>query len=218
MNFRIGDIITFTYPLPPRTRAHDQFPQVLVLHPNWKGLMHGLNLNYLVDDEINAIRMLIDPMFEEKYAEALNRKNPRIMQELDRIVLKMGNSNITSPHDFYLRVIRPFIIVRGWDPYRKYRPDKMTNVRLVQKREVIMGQSRASMVFNQRNLRDRNSTENKIIQNVAQQSAQNTMNAQQRRFVARLQGSARKLFDDYVKKFQHMSGGVNTPNFPHPGR
>lgn len=214
MAYRIGDIITFSYPAIHQmgTRANDKFPQVLVLHPDWQNNMHGLNFNYLTDDEINALRMLIDPMFEEKYAEALQRKNPRIMQEVDRIVLKMSNANITSPHDFYLRVIRPFIMVRGWDPYRRYRPDKMTNIRQVQKREVIMGQSRASMVFNQKNLRDRNSTENKIIQKVAQDSAANTLTAQERRFITRLQGSARKLFNDYVKKFQYASG-PKTPRF-----
>ena len=214
MNYRIGDLISFTYPAVHQqgTKAHDKFPNVLVLHPNWKNNLHGLNFNYLTDDEINALRMIIDPGFELKYAENLQKKNPNLMRELDRIVLKMGNSNITSPHDFYLRVIRPFIIVRGWDPYRRYRPDKMTNIRIVQKREIITGEQKAS-IFGTSNLRDRGKNEKDILKNLAQASVaeeesygRGVLTPQERRFIGRLRGSALKLFDDYVQKFQYANG------------
>ena len=151
-NFEIGSLISFTYPvsLPhdkrrPRnkdeTRAHDKFPEVLVLHPNWQGLVHGLNFKYLSEDEINTVRMILDPMFEMNYREALQKKNANAYAELDRILTgKVEGAvgphsrivKITSPRGFYLNIIRPFIITRSWDPYRLYRVEKMTNVRIVQ--------------------------------------------------------------------------------------
>ena len=143
MNFRIGDLITFTYPLPPNTRAHDKFPRVLVLHPGWEGLVHGLNFNYLSADEVNTVRMLIDPFYEMKYRDALKRRNPNAYNELESIItspIGTRNSKMTSPQDFYRGVIRPFIMQRGWDPYRKYRVDKISGARIITSARVITGE------------------------------------------------------------------------------
>lgn len=140
--FNIGDLITFSYPAVHQqgTRAHDKFPQILVLHTNWEGCVHGLNFNYLTDDEINTIRMLLDPAFEMNYREAMGRKNPAAIAEFDRIMQHAANANITSPRDFYVKAVRPFISTRGWDPYRLYRPEKMTGVRILQRRQHLEGQ------------------------------------------------------------------------------
>jgi hypothetical protein len=223
MALRIGDIVTFTYPAVHQqgTKAHDRFPQIIVLHPGWpahtpppniqtirggKLFVHGLNMNYLVDDEVNAIRMFTDPAFEQRYVDALQRKNPRLVNEIERITLNLVGANITSPHDFYRRALKPFIAPRGYDPYRLYAPEKMTAVRTIQRQEVLTGKSRASKVFNQMNLRDKNSNETKIIQWAAQAKALDALTPQQRRFIERLQGTARKIFDDYVKKFEYAKG------------
>lgn len=150
-NYRIGDLITFSYPAIhlQGTRAHDKYPNVLVLHPNWGGLVHGLNFNYLTPDEINTIRMILDPMFEMKYREALQAKNPGAFNELESILtgkVKEAEgphsrmAKITSPRAFYVNIIRPFIVTRGWDPYRLYRPEKMSGVRIVQPAAHMMGQ------------------------------------------------------------------------------
>jgi len=113
---QIGDLVAFSYPAVHQrgTRAHDKFPSVLILHPLWRNNIHGLNFNYLSDDEINMLRMLIDPSFQLKYAENLMRKNPNLMREFDRIITQAANAVITSPRDFYVRVIKPIIITRGW--------------------------------------------------------------------------------------------------------
>ena len=148
MRYNIGDLVTFTYPLPPDTRAHDRFPRVLILHPNWQGLTHGLNFNYLSADEINTIRMLVDPFYEMKYRDALKRKNPNAYRELEAIITtptswrgsSVRNARMTSPQEFYRGVIRPFIIQRGWDPYRKYRADKVSAVRIITPARVITGE------------------------------------------------------------------------------
>lgn len=143
-NFQIGDLVTFSYPAVHQqgTRAHDKFPQVLVLHTNWEGCVHGLNFNYLTDDEINTIRMILDPSFEMTYREALGKKNPNAISEFDRIMKTAAHANITSPRDFYVKFVRPFIMSRGWDPYRLYRTDKMTALRVLQRRQHLEGQEK----------------------------------------------------------------------------
>lgn len=165
MAFQIGDLITFSYE-GKSTRVgpvgrHDKFPQVLVLHPNWEGLVHGLNFNYLSDDEKNVIRMLLDPMFEMKFRDALRNRNPNLYDELEGIVTGKAGSGgglhqvapppapsgpttrvtkINNPRGFYYNIIRPFIYERGWDPYRRYAPSRMKNVRVVTSARVITGE------------------------------------------------------------------------------
>jgi hypothetical protein len=161
-NFKIGDLISFTYePQQPPSKVHDKFPQVLVLHPNWEALVHGLNFNYMSDDEKNTIRMLLDPMFEMKYRDALRNRNPNLFDELEGIVSGRAGSggglhkihppartqgaaskvkDINQPRAFYYAVIRPFIFRRGWDPYRKYKLSGMKNVRVVTPASVMTGE------------------------------------------------------------------------------
>jgi hypothetical protein len=142
MAFSIGDLISFSYPAVHQqgTRAHDKYPEILVLHDNWQGVVHGLNFNYLTADEINTIRMIIDPYFEMKYRSELNQKNAAAFQELEKIITTSGNPPIVSPRVFYQKVIKPFIVVRGYDPYRLYRPEKMSSVRVLQNMRHMTGQ------------------------------------------------------------------------------
>ena len=144
---KIGDLITFSYPAVHKqgTRAHDKNPTVLILHPTWGGTMHGLNFNYLQPDEINMVRMILSPKFQLHHKAALTRNNPNIVKEFDRIIGEAGNATITSPRDFYNRAIRPFISTRGWDPYRRYRSDKMTNVRILEPYAVMSGDKELSL-------------------------------------------------------------------------
>lgn len=145
--YNIGDLITFSYPTEG-TRAHDKYPRVLVLHPDWQGSTHGLNFNYLSDDEINVIRMIIDPFYEMQYRDALRKKNPNLFKELEIIITSpaagaQGMYNrvkITSPRGFYLNVIKPFIRQRGYEPYRKYRTDKVLNPKILTPSRVMMGE------------------------------------------------------------------------------
>ena len=140
-NYQIGDLISFSYPAIHKqdTQAHDKTPKVLVLHNNWQGNMHGLNFNYLTDNEINMIRMMLDPAFELKNKAALTRTAPHVVKEFDAIMERAQNTNITSPYVFYQQVIKPFIMPRSWDPYRRYRPEKMSNVKIIQSRPVLTG-------------------------------------------------------------------------------
>lgn len=143
MALEIGSFITFTYPAVHQqgTRAHDRFPNVLVLHPNWQGSLHGLNFNYMTDEEIHVIRMIIDPNYMDNYKESLQKTNPERVRELENILRTAENAHVTSPQDFYNRVIKPFIRPRGWDPYRRYRVEKMTNTRVIHNQREMTGQT-----------------------------------------------------------------------------
>lgn len=219
VHFESGDIVVFSYPAVHQqgTQAHDPFPQVLVLHPNWQNNVHGLNLNYLTDNEINALRMIVDPGFELKYAENLQKRDPHLIQEIDRIVSQSAGANITSPLDFYRRVIQPFIRSRQWEPYRRYRVDKMTNIKIIQRRSIFTGEEKAG-IFGTTNVRDHGKSEKEIIKNLAQKAAKkdqsfgviqygdDRLTPGENKFISRLRGDALKLFNDYVKKFQHSRG------------
>ena len=220
--YQIGDLVAFSYPAVhlQGTRAHDKYPSVLILHPLWRNNIHGLNFNYLGDDEINVLRMLIDPAFQLKYIENLQRKNPNLVREFDRIISNAANAVITSPHDFYNRVIKPFIITRGWDPYRRFRPDKITNLRIVQKSRTITGED-SRWLFGTNPYRDRKGkSEKDILADIAKRESgiidpgESPITPAEKRFVQRLQGRALKLFSNYKRRFQASRG----PRMPRFGR
>ena len=126
--FQIGDIVTFSYQAelrkkPGQMEMHDKFPQVLVLHDNWAGNCHGINLNQMSQQEINYLTAIVDPFF----AQDIVKKDMRIRQELQR--LSTQKLQVTSPQDFYQRFIKNF--TRNYDGYRLYKPEKMINVRIV---------------------------------------------------------------------------------------
>jgi hypothetical protein len=215
-SYRIGDLISFSYPALKLqgTEAHDKFPSVLVLHPLWQGTLMGLNFNYLTDQEINMFRMMLDPGFQLKYMDNLYKKSPQLVQEFDTIIGAAGSANITSPYDFYHKVVRPFIMVRGWDPFRRYTPSKMTNVRVVQKKEIITGEQAAGL-FGVHPVRDHGKDEKEILKDLAQREAtedsgaypgKDLLTPQERRFIDRLRGNALRVFDDYKRKFEYAKG------------
>jgi hypothetical protein len=232
MNLQIGSLISFAYQSP---RSHDRFPEILVLHPGWrfypnraggKPLVHGLNFNYLNDDEINMIRMIVDPGFQLKYFQNLEKKNPGVAAEFDRIIGAAGAANITSPHDFYVKVIRPFIMPRQWDPYRLYDPQLMQNTRMLQNMQQFTGKNRVS-IFGNTQPRGSGKTEQQVISDLALKKAQEEqtgikqLTPTEQQMLTRLQGNALNLFNRYKIKFQNMRGPAmdnrmqnRTPNFP----
>jgi hypothetical protein len=231
MNLQIGSLISFAYQSP---RSHDRYPEVLVLHPSWrfypnrsggKALMHGLNFNYLTDDEINMIRMIVDPGFQLKYFQNMERKNPGIAQQFDRIIANAGNANITSPHDFYLKVVKPFIMPKRYDPYRLYDPTQMQNTRILQTPRQFTGENKVSM-FGNTQPRGSGKTEQQVISDLAakkateEQTGVKQLTPTEERFMRQLQGNALNLFNRYKMKFQAARGPAmdnrlpnRTPNF-----
>lgn len=228
MNLQIGSLITFGYQSP---RSHDRYPEVLVLHPAWpyypnrqggKALLHGLNFNYMTDDEINMIRMIVDPAFQLKYFENMEKKNPGIAAEFDRIIARAGAGEITSPQQFYNNVIKPFIMPRNWNPYRLYDLGKMQGVRILQNTAQFTGANRVS-IFGNTQPRGSGKTEQQILSDLAlkqsqqQQTGVKQLTPQEVQFISKLQGNALNLFNRYKQKFQYAKGpqmNNRTPNFP----
>jgi hypothetical protein len=145
---QIGDLITFTYPVGPGsgTRATDPNPIVLVFHPDWQNEMHCLAFSRLSGDEQNIIRMLVSPKYQVQHEAALARKNPKLVVEFNEIVEHVGATLITSPEEFYHKAIRPFIKPRNWQPYRRYIPSKMTQIRIIEPMEVMTGETTPSLM------------------------------------------------------------------------
>jgi len=224
MKLQIGSIITFSY---ASKRSHDHFPKCLILHPGWRSpgtnagfLVHALNLNYLTDDETNLLRMIIDPGFQLKYFENMVKKNPYTAAEYSRVIGSAANANITSPHDFYIRVIRPFIQPRGWDPYRLYDPTKMLNTAVMQTQRQMLGSQ--DLQFFGSNPKDHGKDEKQILSDLAAkkaaaiQTGAGQLTPQEQKFIRMLKGKSLQLFQGYKAKFQNMKGpqmNNRTPNF-----
>jgi hypothetical protein len=221
---QIGDLISFSYPAIHQqgTRAHDKQPHVLILHPSWinvsrtgpKPYLHGLNFNYLSNDEINLIRMMIDTGFQLKYYGAMQKKNPALLAEFDAIIGKAGAATITSPHDFYLKVIKPFIRARGWDPYRLYDPQKMTGIKILQPQKIMIGEQKRWTFGTDDPRRGTGQSEAEIVKRLAEKEAaeeehvghEDYLTPAEQRFIQRLAGSAKALFEKYKKQFQYAKG------------
>jgi len=139
--YRVGDIVTFSY---QGDEATSFYPQVLVLQesaarrkfPNEVPKMHGLNLNYMTDQELEYLWSVMDPAYGEKAAQ----KDPNLRQQMSRInaISSIVPLDIQTPENFYTRVIKDF--VRRSDGYRLYFPNKMTSIRIVSKRETLTGE------------------------------------------------------------------------------
>lgn len=137
-NFSIGDLVTFDY--SRGTQVHDRTPRVLCLHNNWRGCVHGLNFNYLTEQEINYVKAVINPAFELEIV----KRDRRIAMQMQRIA-NLSNLNITSPHDFYLRWVKGFIQPRGWDPYRRYNVEKINAARILTRKSIMTGEEKDSL-------------------------------------------------------------------------
>ena len=129
---RIGDIVSFSY---KGKRSHDPFPQVLILHNNWNGLVHALNFNYLSDHEINYLKAVMNPT----YAKEISKTDVQIRQQLMQVgaASAVSGVRIESPHDFYIRIVKPFI--KKYDSYRLFKPEGISGVKVITKREILTG-------------------------------------------------------------------------------
>lgn len=149
--FGIGDIIMFNYELGHKVNTKE--PTVLVLHDNWLchtprdsllragrlppgngRCLHGLNWGKLDHDEQTYLRAVMNPMLALK----LSQKDQAFADKMEEIDQLTG-LEIHSPHDFYIRLIRPFIRPKAWEPYRRYRLDKMRGSFVVEDSMVLSG-------------------------------------------------------------------------------
>lgn len=123
--FEPGSTIRFTY-MGPETV--DRYKEVLVLHPNWRGKMHGIDLKRLTPAEMGVIRCIFDPKYvrgEKIHPYPLVND---ILRRMDPI------EDIKNPISFYHKFVKVFL--RDKDAYRTYYPNLMSGVTTIQKSAV----------------------------------------------------------------------------------
>lgn len=137
-----GEFVTFSYNPPAKPKkarlgdppepARDPTKQVLVLHPRWQNMVHAIDLGNLTPAEVSVLRAIMDP----KNKEAVSRgewpldgvPNYPIIRD---ILTRMDPSQLVlNPIAFYQSFVKIFL--RGKDAYRKYLPQYISGVRVLE--------------------------------------------------------------------------------------
>ena len=140
--FRAGSTIRFTYNHPPEAvdaNTGDRFKEVFVLHDNWQGKAHGIDLKRLTAAEREVIQAVFDPN-TKKGRHRLPLVND-ILRRMDPLV------EIKNPMSFYQKFVKPFI--RNKDVYRQYALVHMLNVTVVDNSDVAGGVTNPKPLFHQ---------------------------------------------------------------------
>lgn len=121
--FEPGQVLKFTYLHPQEDTGgqglHDRFKEVMVLHPNWGGKLHAIDLKRLTPAERQVLTEVMDP----KTYEPGYRSKHSLVEDIKR---RMNVINeIKNPLTFYHNFVRPFI--RGKDVYRQYETARILN-------------------------------------------------------------------------------------------
>lgn len=126
--FTAGSFIRFTY---NSYEAKSRFKEVLVLCREWRGKMHGIDLQRLTSAEVQVLEAILDPKTREK-----QHAYPLVNDILRRMD---PNVEIRNPVNFYQRFVKVFL--RDKDAYRTYYPGKMVGVSVI-KHSKMRGQRR----------------------------------------------------------------------------
>ena len=118
MNLRPGQIIRFTYSHKTIDKdTGDKFKEVLILHPNWNGKLHGIDLKRLTPAEREVLEAIMDP-------ETRNRNTKHPLPIVNDIIRRMDPSQeIRNPATFYTKFVKKFLNSR--DAYRQYYVGQM---------------------------------------------------------------------------------------------
>lgn len=119
MSLKPGQIVSFSYFVPGVTNPQKE---VFVLHPNWAGLVHAIDLGRLTPAERKILTDMMDPA-----TKVTGHRIPMVNDILRRMD---PLDEINSPQVFYSRFVKVFL--KNKDAYRKYRPERMQNLRVVE--------------------------------------------------------------------------------------
>jgi len=115
-NIEPGSVIRFKY---GGKQVTDKQPLVLVLNPKWKGKLHGINVNYLSETDLNKLVKLVKQTLAQKAAQFLGFGK------------RMTKADIGDPFKFYHTRLKMFLGSQSVSMYRTYDINAITNVRLV---------------------------------------------------------------------------------------
>lgn len=130
-SFQAGQILRFTY--HSHTGAspdeiQDPFKEVLVLHPSWRGKMHGIDLKRLTPAEREVLEAVFEPPTGKPHRISLVNDVRRRMNPIEEV---------KNPVSFYSKFVKIFL--KNKDAYRTYYPLRMRGV-TVAKRTSVTGQ------------------------------------------------------------------------------
>lgn len=123
-------------PKPPEPPS-DPHKEAFVLHPNWNGKMHALDLKRVTPAEQQVLRAIMDP------ATATAVKGGQWPVEgvpsyplIRDVLLRMDPTElIKNPLAFYQRFVKPFI--RDKDCYRQYFPQYVSGLQVIEESKVV---------------------------------------------------------------------------------
>ena len=130
-----GQVIRFTYQHPPEgvdEDTGDRYKEVLVIHPNWHGKVHAIDLKRLTEAERGVLYAIVD---EKTVKQVQAGKKPHKYPLVNDIIRRMDPlEEIKNPLGFYNRFVKIFL--RNKDAYRTYFPIRMSAVTIVKKTDV----------------------------------------------------------------------------------
>lgn len=119
-------------PPPPPS---DKNKEVFVLHPNWKGRIHGLDMKRLTPAQQQIVHAMMDPEVKAKVDAGQWPVDGVPNYNLLRDILRRSDpaTLINSPIAFYQQLIKPFIAQA--DCYRQYDAAFMSNTQVITESE-----------------------------------------------------------------------------------
>ena len=135
-----GAFVSFTYRIPnevartPQKRPVMGQPvvqqvsnpnkEIMILHPNWQGKVHGVDLKRITPAQVEVLKLVMDP--ETKNDQAKLNKYPLVRDILNRM---NPVEVIKNPISFYSMMIKPFL--NRADAYRIFFPDRMHSLKMI---------------------------------------------------------------------------------------
>ena len=114
-----GSIVRFSY---GGKKVTDSKPLVLVLHPRFRGKLHGLNIGYIPESVLQGLWKLVQETVQGK------------VQRLIKLRLPLLKADIGNPKQFYWSRLRGFLRSKMGSTaecYRTYNTSSIGGVRLV---------------------------------------------------------------------------------------
>ena len=114
-----GSIVRFGY---SGKNVHDSKPLVLVLHPRYKGKLHGLNLSYIPESVLKSLWKEVQETVQGKIKRLLKMRLPLLKPD------------IGDPQKFYHSRLKGFLkskLGKTSVAYRLYNSRNISGVRIV---------------------------------------------------------------------------------------
>ena len=114
-----GDIVMFNY---SGKKVTTKRPMVLVLHPNWRGYLHGLNIDYIPESTLKKLWEMTKVTLAGK------------VERLTKLRLPLLKADIGNPQTFYNQRLKKFLrseLGKTGTAYRTYTISAVGSIKKV---------------------------------------------------------------------------------------